>query len=144
MGELVAELNRLAGTTGLEAAGAANEWAGTQGLELVGALNAKAGTSGLELLGVLNVLAGTKGLGANEAATRISGAGAFEAELDLALIGFNDAEVTFDGFLLEIETDAPGVRFDSTLAGFNEVSALFSAPSIDFDSPLVGSNGEVT
>ncbi|MCP3856727.1 MAG: hypothetical protein GY698_18630 [Actinomycetia bacterium] len=48
MGDLAYELNRLAGTTGRETAGAANVWAGTTGLELVGALNAKAGTTGLE------------------------------------------------------------------------------------------------
>lgn len=69
--ELVGELNRLAGTTGLEEAGAANAWAGTVGLETVGALNAKAGTSGLGLDGVCNQLAGTEGLGAPEALSRI-------------------------------------------------------------------------
>lgn len=57
MAELVAELNRLAGTSGLEAAGAANVWAGSSGLELVGALNDKAGTAGLELGGVISLLA---------------------------------------------------------------------------------------
>lgn len=57
MGELQAELNRLAGTTGLEAAGAASMWAqGSIGLELVGALNLKAGTTGLELGEVLRRL----------------------------------------------------------------------------------------
>lgn len=55
--ELQAELNRLAGTTGLDAQGAANVWAGTTGLDLVGALNAKAGTSGLGLNGVCSSLA---------------------------------------------------------------------------------------
>jgi len=50
------ELNRLAGTEGLEAAGAANVWAETEGLELVGALNAKAGTDGVELEGVARLL----------------------------------------------------------------------------------------
>lgn len=57
MGELVYELNRLAGTTGLEAAKAANTIAGTTGLEVVGALNVKAGTTGLELNGVCRRLA---------------------------------------------------------------------------------------
>jgi hypothetical protein len=52
-------LNRLAGTTGLDAQGAANVWAGTTGLDLLGALNAKAGTTGLELNGVCRRLATT-------------------------------------------------------------------------------------
>lgn len=57
MGELVYELNRLAGTSNLEAAGAANVIAGTTGLELVGALNVRAGTTGLELNAVCRYLA---------------------------------------------------------------------------------------
>jgi hypothetical protein len=68
--ELVASLNRLAGTSGLAAAGAANAFAGTSGMELVGALNAKAGTSGLELNGVCNRIAGTSGVEAAEALAR--------------------------------------------------------------------------
>jgi hypothetical protein len=40
---LVSDLNRLAGTTGRSAQGAANVWAGTSNLDLVGALNVKAG-----------------------------------------------------------------------------------------------------
>lgn len=71
--DLPAELNRLAGTTKLDAAGAANAWAGTTGLELVGALNAKAGTRGLELNGVLQLLSSTR-MDANGAAGAISGA----------------------------------------------------------------------
>jgi hypothetical protein len=55
--EIVESLNRLAGTSGLEAAGAANVWAGTEGLEVVGALNVKAGVVGLELNGVCQLLA---------------------------------------------------------------------------------------
>lgn len=56
--EFVHALNRLAGTTNLEAAGAANAWAGTSGLELLGALNAKNHTTGLELNAVCCDLAG--------------------------------------------------------------------------------------
>jgi hypothetical protein len=59
--ELQGELNRLAGTTNLESAGAANVLAGTSKLELVGALNAYAGTTGLELNGVLKVIAAAHG-----------------------------------------------------------------------------------
>lgn len=61
MAELQQTLNTLAGTTGLDAQGAANVWAGTTGKDLVGALNYRAGRTGLGLLGVLNYLAGTTG-----------------------------------------------------------------------------------
>jgi hypothetical protein len=47
--EVVAYLNRLAGTTGREMAGAANALAGTTGLEVAGALNVAAGTTGREM-----------------------------------------------------------------------------------------------
>lgn len=57
MADWVKELNRLAGTSGLEAAGAANALAGTSGLEVVGALNAAAGTAGIEFAGVCRRLA---------------------------------------------------------------------------------------
>lgn len=61
--EIQAQLNRLAGTTGLGEAGAANVYAGTTNLETVGALNARAGTKNLDMQGVCNALAGTNGLG---------------------------------------------------------------------------------
>lgn len=67
MGELQASLNTLAGTSGLDAQGAANVWAGTTKLDLLGALNAKAGTSGVGLNRVCNLLAGTSGLDAQGA-----------------------------------------------------------------------------
>ena len=57
MADLQWELNRHAGTSGLDTAGAANAWADTTGLELVGALNAKAGTTNLEFNGVCKRLA---------------------------------------------------------------------------------------
>jgi len=66
--DLQGELNRLAGTSGLGAAAAANAWAGTTGLEVVGALNAKARDDldswpfDQDLQGVCNALAGTDGL----------------------------------------------------------------------------------
>lgn len=69
---LTESLNKLAGTTGLAAQGAANAWAGTTNLSLVDALNSKAGnTSPIALQGVLNQLAATSGLGIAEAASRI-------------------------------------------------------------------------
>lgn len=61
MSELVYELNRLAGTTGLSAQGAANVLAGTTQVDLVGALNTLAGTSNIELNGVLKRIAGLYG-----------------------------------------------------------------------------------
>jgi hypothetical protein len=58
---LTAELNRLAGTTGLDSQGAANAWAGTTGLATVGALNVEAGKTTpaeyLDLQGICNELA---------------------------------------------------------------------------------------
>lgn len=69
---LTYNMNRLAGTDGLAAQGAANVWAGTDGLSLVGALNVKNGTTGLALQGVLNALAGTEGLGVDAASSEIT------------------------------------------------------------------------
>lgn len=73
MPDLQGELNRLAETTNLDSAGAANVWAGTTGLELVGALNVKAGTWGVGFNRVCNLIAGTEGL-EGLAALRQSGA----------------------------------------------------------------------
>ncbi len=69
--ELQAELNRLAGTTDLDAQGAANILAGTTQLDLVGAINSATGTVGLELNGAVKALAtlldGDATLDANDA-----------------------------------------------------------------------------
>lgn len=64
-------LNRLAGTTGLEAQGAAQVWASAPGMDLLGCLNKKNGTSGVGLLGVLNSLAGTTALDVEGAAAHL-------------------------------------------------------------------------
>lgn len=61
-------LNRVAGTVGLEAQGAAQVWASAPGVELVGCLNKKNGTTGIDLLGVVNALAGTTDLAIEGAA----------------------------------------------------------------------------
>lgn len=71
MGELHAEMNRLAGTTGLDAQGAAQIAANAPGADLIGALNRKNGSTGLDLLAVLNALAGTSHLDMNKAAASI-------------------------------------------------------------------------
>jgi hypothetical protein len=69
---LVKSLNRIAGTTDLDAAGAANAYAGTDGLDVVGALNVAAeNTDYRDLQGVLNQLAETDGLGVDGAAAAI-------------------------------------------------------------------------
>lgn len=57
MTELRTNLNRLAGTSDLDAQGAANAFAGTTQRDLVGALNAVIGTTGIELNGVIKRLA---------------------------------------------------------------------------------------
>lgn len=88
--ELQATLNRLAGTTGLDAQGAANVIAGTTSLDLVGALNAKAGTDGLELNGVCKALAsqydGNAGLDAQGALGSIASLDALDAPLTDAVV----------------------------------------------------------
>lgn len=50
------EINRLAGTDGLEAQRAANVLAGTTGKELLYALNVIAGTTGKEFNGVVQLI----------------------------------------------------------------------------------------
>ena len=55
------ELNRLAGTSGLEAQRVANLLAGTSGKELLYALNVIAGTAGRELNGTLKLIATQNG-----------------------------------------------------------------------------------
>jgi hypothetical protein len=74
---LATELNRLAGTTGLDRQGAANVYAGTTGLGVVGALNIKASSSRTKdkfkgLNGICNELAGTTGLAAPAALRSIN------------------------------------------------------------------------
>lgn len=74
---LTAELNRLAGTTGLDEQGAANAWALTTGLATVGALNIKAEAGRTrdkfkDLDGVCNELASTTGLAAPAALRSIN------------------------------------------------------------------------
>ena len=74
---LTAELNRLAGTNGLDEQGAANAWAGTTGKATVGALNYKVSSSRTpnafkDIDGVCNELAGTTGLAAPAALRSIN------------------------------------------------------------------------
>lgn len=61
MGELAAELNRLAGTTNLDAQGAANVLNGTSQVDLVKCMNSLAGTTNLELNGAIKAYAALKG-----------------------------------------------------------------------------------
>jgi len=74
---LATELNRLAGTTGLDSQGAANVYASTTGLGVVGALNIKVSSSRTrdkfkDIDGVCNELAGTTGLAAPAALRSIN------------------------------------------------------------------------
>ena len=74
---LTAELNRLAGTAGLDSQGAANTYAGTNRLGVVGALNIKASSSRTsdkfrDIDGICNELAGTTGLAAPAALRSIN------------------------------------------------------------------------
>jgi hypothetical protein len=74
---LTAELNRLAGTTGLDEQGAANAWASTTGMPTVGALNIKAQAGRTrdkfkDIDGICNELAGTTGLAAPAALRSIN------------------------------------------------------------------------
>lgn len=74
---LTAELNRLAGTTGLDEQGAANAWAGTTGLSTVGALNIKAQAGRTrdkfkDIDGICNELASKTGLAAPAALRSIN------------------------------------------------------------------------
>lgn len=57
MADLTAELNRLAGTTNLDAQGAANILASTTQVDLVKALNIAAGTTNLEFNAAVKALA---------------------------------------------------------------------------------------
>lgn len=61
MGELAAELNRLAGTTNLDAQGAANVLNGTTQVELVKCMNTLAGTTNLALNGAVKAYAALRG-----------------------------------------------------------------------------------
>ena len=61
MGELAYHLNRLAGSEGLDAQGAANFWLSNTQIDLVRAINLLAHTTNLELNGALKVLAGVFG-----------------------------------------------------------------------------------
>jgi hypothetical protein len=69
--ELQHALNRVAGTSNMDSAGAANVWASSTGLDLLGALNKKNNTTGLGLQAVLNALAGTSNLDVNGAARQL-------------------------------------------------------------------------
>lgn len=74
---LTAELNRLAGTTGLADQGAANKYAGTSGRGIIAALNIKASASRAPsafkgLNAICNELASTTGKTASDALRSIN------------------------------------------------------------------------
>lgn len=77
--EFQSALNKLAGTSGLDAPAAANVWAGTKGLDLIAALNVKNGKNASlpatwnGLNRVCNLLAGTTNLEAQAALSKLAG-----------------------------------------------------------------------
>lgn len=86
MTELQETLNLAAGTTGLDAQGAANVLAGTSGLDLVGALNVAAGNAlgaYREIQGVIDQLDGSDVLQGNVSAIAVR---AFIAETGVFLL----------------------------------------------------------
>lgn len=125
MAELQYNLNRLAGTTGLDAQRAANIFAGTDGKDLVGALNAKAGTTGLDLEGALNKIAGTTRLGANAASDAIIGT-------KTNLIPANGASFETDASYWDINAPlTKAVTTTQRAAGFQSLLVTMNAPGGD-------------
>ncbi len=99
------EINRLAGTDGLEAQRAANLLAGTTGKELLFALNKIAGTSGKEFNGVVGLVAsqngGSSGKDANLSFDSLAIgsiiAGGFDTLVRSFNSGFNGTWAFYDG-----------------------------------------------
>lgn len=114
MGELAAELNRLAGTTGYDAQKAANVLAGTTNQDIVGALNTAAGTTGKELNGALKALAAAWG--------------------GNALLDGNAALVGSTAGVIPTAPDAPTIG--TAVAGNGQVIVAWTAPASDGGSPI--------
>lgn len=99
------EINRLAGTDGLEAQRAANILAGTNGKELLFALNVIAGTRGKEFNGVVSLIAsqngGSAGKDANISFDNLATGSIIVGGFDVIVRGFNQGFVNgaayFDG-----------------------------------------------
>jgi len=113
MAELQYNLNRLAGTTGLDAQRAANIWAGTSGQDLQGALNTKAGKPYLDIAGALNAIAGTSGLGVNAASDACIGT-------KTNLIPANGASFETDASYWDINASLTKAVDTSTFAAGNQ------------------------
>lgn len=92
------EINRLAGTDGLEAQKAANILAGTTGKELLYALNELAGTEGKEFNGVVRLISLLNG-----------GDGTKDANLSFGQLDFGS--INIGGF------DSVSIGFSSALTG---------------------------
>ena len=99
------EINRLAGTDGLEAQRAANILAGTTGKELLFALNTIAGTTGKEFNGVLRLISlANGGDGTKDANISFDDLdfgsitiGGFDTTIRAFSQGFTDGAAYFDG-----------------------------------------------
>jgi hypothetical protein len=148
-GDIAYDLNVLAGTTGLDAKGAANVWVGTSGLGLAGALNKAAGHNGLDVQGAANALAGTTGIGEGEVLSplvTIKQGGTFGATgagpslwLDArSVTGFGSARPA-DGATVQTWTDLSGNSRSATqgTAGFRPVYRVsatgLNKPALVFD-----------
>ncbi len=88
------EINRLAGTDGLEAQRAANVLAGTSGRELLFALNTIAGTTGKEFNGVVRLVSllngGSNDKDANISFDALSTGSIIVGGLDVVIRAFNN------------------------------------------------------
>ncbi len=99
------EINRLAGTDGLEAQRAANILAGTNGKELLFALNVIAGTTGKEFNGVVQFISlqnggdGTKdaNISFDDLEFGSIAIGGFDTMVRAFSQGFTDGAAYFDG-----------------------------------------------
>lgn len=125
MSELQYNLNRLAGTSGLDAQRAANIWAGTTSKDLQGALNVKAGTTGKDIEGALNVIAGTNGKAANAASDACVGT-------KTNLIPANGSNFETDASYYDVNAGVTKALTTTTCAaGFNSLLVTLGTTSGD-------------
>jgi hypothetical protein len=105
------ELNRLLGTTGVDAQRAANELAGTSGKELLFALNQIAGTTGRGLVHVMRLISernvGSSGLDPLGSVSSIPTGAVVVGGYDTQVIGFASS---FSGEYMTFY-DAAGVQY---------------------------------
>ena len=105
------QLNRLLGTTGVDAQRAANELAGTSGKELLFALNQIAGTTGRGLAHVMRLIsqqnAGSSGLDPIGSVSSIPTGAVIPGGYDTVIVGFSSS---FSGEYMTFY-DTAGVQY---------------------------------